>query len=135
MTASKAGVRWVNGRGCPWRVYSPSSSQSPKPEAKYIVFRCADGFKGAADEDDSPYYESIDMDDVYHPQTLLAYQLNGKPLPVANGAPLRLRVERQLGYEHAKYLTKIEWVTSFADIEGGRGGYREERGYQGYAGI
>jgi DMSO/TMAO reductase YedYZ molybdopterin-dependent catalytic subunit len=107
----------------------------PKPTAKYVVFRCADGFKGAKEEDDSPYYESVDMDDAYHPQTVLAYQLNGKPLPIANGAPLRLRVERQLGYKHAKYLTKIELVASFAEIEGGKGGYWEDRGYQWYAGI
>ena len=66
-------------------------------------------------------------------RTLL--QLNGKLLPIANGAPLRLRVERQLGYKHAKYLTKIELVSSFADIEGGKGGYWEDRGYQWYAGI
>ena len=57
------------------------------------------------DSDDSGalYYESIDLIDAVHPQTLLAYELNGQPLPVDNGAPLRLRVENQLGYKHAKY--------------------------------
>jgi DMSO/TMAO reductase YedYZ molybdopterin-dependent catalytic subunit len=75
------------------------------------------------------------MVDAYHPQTILAYGLNGAPLPVANGAPLRLRVERQLGYKMAKYVMSIELVESFAGIAGGRGGYWEDRGYEWYAGI
>jgi len=100
-----------------------------KDEAKFIVFRCADDFSG------SPYYESCDLDDAMHPQTLIAHRLNGEPLPVKNGAPLRLRIERQLGYKHAKYLTAIEAVASFDDIEGGGGGYWEDRGYQWYAGV
>jgi DMSO/TMAO reductase YedYZ molybdopterin-dependent catalytic subunit len=82
------------------------------------------------------YYESIDMDDAFHPQTILAYDLNDKPLPVANGAPLRLRVERQLGYKHAKYVSRIELVDSLEAIRGGKGGYWEDGyGYQWYAGI
>jgi DMSO/TMAO reductase YedYZ molybdopterin-dependent catalytic subunit len=75
------------------------------------------------------------MVDAYHPQTILAYGLNGGPLPVANGAPLRLRVERQLGYKMAKYLMAIELVESFGAIAGGKGGYWEDRGYEWYAGI
>jgi DMSO/TMAO reductase YedYZ molybdopterin-dependent catalytic subunit len=106
----------------------------PKPEARFVVFHCADSFQGA-DGADNPYYESIDMDDAYHPQTILAYALNGKPLPVTNGAPIRLRVERQLGYKHAKYVMRLEFVESFANIKGGKGGYWEDRGYQWYAGI
>jgi DMSO/TMAO reductase YedYZ molybdopterin-dependent catalytic subunit len=97
--------------------------------ARYIVFRCADDFSG------NPYYESCDLDDAFHPQTIVAHQLNGEPLPVKNGAPLRMRIERQLGYKHAKYLTAIEAVASLDGIEGGRGGYWEDRGYQWYAGI
>ena len=97
--------------------------------ARFIVFRCADDFSGA------PYYESCDLDDAFHPQTIVAHQLGGEPLPVRNGAPLRLRIERQLGYKHAKYLTAIEAVASFDDIWAGRGGYWEDRGYQWYAGI
>jgi DMSO/TMAO reductase YedYZ molybdopterin-dependent catalytic subunit len=81
------------------------------------------------------YYESIDMDDALHPQTILAYELNGEALPIKNGAPVRLRVERQLGYKHAKYVMKIELVESFAHIAGGNGGYWEDQGYQWYAGI
>jgi DMSO/TMAO reductase YedYZ molybdopterin-dependent catalytic subunit len=83
----------------------------------------------------SPYYESIDMDDAYHVQTLLAYELNDRPLPVPNGAPIRLRVERQLGYKHAKYIMRIEVVSSFASIRGGKGGYWEDNGYEWFAGI
>ena len=75
------------------------------------------------------------MIDAYHPQTILAYGLNGAALPVANGAPLRVRVERQLGYKMAKYVHTIELVSSFAAISGGQGGYWEDRGYDWYAGI
>jgi DMSO/TMAO reductase YedYZ molybdopterin-dependent catalytic subunit len=109
------------------------ASVKPKPEARFVVFHCADEF--ADDEDKVAYYESIDMDDAYHAQTILAYQLNDQPLPVTNGAPLRLRVERQLGYKQAKYIMRIELVESFADIGGGKGGYWEDQGYQWYAGI
>jgi len=96
---------------------------------RFIVFRCADDFNGNA------YYESCDLDDAFHPQTIVAHRLNGEPLPVKNGAPLRLRIERQLGYKHAKYLTAIEAVASLDGIEGGGGGYWEDRGYQWYAGV
>ena len=62
--------------------------------------------------------------------------LVGEPLPEKNGAPLRVRIERQLGYKHAKYLTGIEAVASFDDINGGKGGFWEDIGdYQWYAGI
>ena len=65
----------------------------------------------------------------------MAPTLNGKPLGVPNGAPLRLRVERQLGYKQAKYLQRIEITDSFRNIAGGYGGYWEDRGYEWYAGI
>jgi DMSO/TMAO reductase YedYZ molybdopterin-dependent catalytic subunit len=81
------------------------------------------------------YYESIGLQDAYHPQTILAYDMNGEPLKEAYGAPLRLRLERQLGYKMAKYVMRIEAVASFAHLYGGRGGYWEDRGYQWYAGI
>jgi DMSO/TMAO reductase YedYZ molybdopterin-dependent catalytic subunit len=81
------------------------------------------------------YYESIDLFDVFNPQTILAYDLNGKSLPVSNGAPLRLRVERQLGYKNAKYVTRVEMVSSLDGIGEGKGGYWEDRGYEWYAGI
>jgi DMSO/TMAO reductase YedYZ molybdopterin-dependent catalytic subunit len=110
-----------------------------KPGARYAVFHCADNLTGepAKGGEQSPgqYYESIDLRDAFHPQTLIAYALNGRPLDVAHGAPLRLRVERQLGYKHAKYVERIEITDSFARIAGGRGGYWEDRGYEWYAGI
>ena len=104
----------------------------PKPQARYLVFYCADPME--ADGTDL-YYESIDMEDAFHPQTILAYDLNDAVLPIANGAPIRLRVERQLGYKHAKYVMRIELVESFASIEGGKGGYWEDQGYEWFAGI
>lgn len=108
----------------------------PKPEAKFVVFRCFDSMDGrSVDGRDSRYYESIDLDDAHHAQTILAYDLNDKPLPVTNGAPLRCRVERQLGYKMAKYVRAIELVDSFAAIRGGNGGYWEDHGYEWYAGI
>jgi DMSO/TMAO reductase YedYZ molybdopterin-dependent catalytic subunit len=101
------------------------------PVARYIVFYCADTFDSETDF----YYESIDLIDAFHPQTILAYELNGKPLPVANGAPLRLRVERQLGYKHAKYVMRIGAVQHLGQIGGGKGGFWEDRGYEWYAGV
>jgi len=98
--------------------------------AKYIVFHCADRFG------DKPYYESIDLIDAFHPQTILAFGLNGHLLPVPNGAPLRLRVERQLGYKQAKYIQRIEAVDSLSRVYGGKGGYWEDNvDYAWYAGI
>ena len=103
----------------------------PLSAARYVVFRCADSLE----EGGEAYYESIDMDDAYHEQTLLAYELNDSILPVENGAPLRLRVERQLGYKMAKYVMRIEAVEEFSKIALGKGGFWEDRGYEWYAGI
>jgi DMSO/TMAO reductase YedYZ molybdopterin-dependent catalytic subunit len=98
--------------------------------ARFAIFRCADSFAQGA------YYESCDLDDAMHPQTIIAHLLNGEALPVINGAPLRLRLERQLGYKQAKYLTGIELVASLDGIGEGKGGYWEDHhGYQWYAGI
>ncbi len=104
-----------------------------KPEAKYIVFHCFDALN--QQETGERYYESIDLVDARHPQTILAWDMNGETLPVPHGAPLRLRVERQLGYKQAKYIRRIEAVESFDHIGGGNGGYWEDRGYEWYAGI
>ncbi|WP_294137048.1 molybdopterin-binding protein [Sphingobium sp.] len=102
-----------------------------RDSARYLVFRCADDMGGGRS-----YYESIDLFDAFHPQTILAYALNDRPLTVANGAPLRLRVERQLGYKQAKYLMGIEAVASLDGIGKGKGGYWEDyAGYDWYAGI
>ncbi len=102
----------------------------PHPQTRYVVFHSAD-----PDEMGQYYYESIDFEDAYHPQTILAYDLNDQPLPIGNGAPLRLRVERQLGYKMAKYVMRIELVENFDSIADGKGGYWEDQGYEWYAGI
>ena len=102
-----------------------------KTSARYIVFHCADLMNGK-----TRYYESIDLVDAMHPQTIMAWRLNDAVLPVGNGAPLRLRVERQLGYKHAKYVERIEAVDDLTKIYRGKGGYWEDgSGYEWYAGI
>lgn len=152
-----------------------------KPEARFVVFRCADTMEGGeaepeGDDDDAGgnanpamtqqsgaaedrrssggqqsgsaarigtslssepvrYYESIDLVDAFHPQTILAYDMNGAALPVAHGAPLRLRLERQLGYKMAKYVMRVDAVADLSDIGNGKGGYWEDQGYAWYAGI
>jgi DMSO/TMAO reductase YedYZ molybdopterin-dependent catalytic subunit len=129
----------VEGWSCIGRWTGPKLSAvlsrvDPLPEARFVVFHCADELlryvSGAF-----AYYESVDLIDAYHPQTILAYELNGMPLPLANGAPLRVRVERQLGYKMAKFLTRIEVTDRLDHIRGGRGGYWEDQGYEWYAGI
>ena len=101
-----------------------------RPDARFIVFRCADDFNGRA------YYESIDLVDAFHPQTILAYGMNDGDLSVGHGAPIRLRVERQLGYKQAKFIMGVEAVASLSQIGRGRGGYWEDVGfYDWYAGI
>jgi DMSO/TMAO reductase YedYZ molybdopterin-dependent catalytic subunit len=104
------------------------------PQARYAVFHCADDLDGSLDGS-GLYYESIDLIGAFHPQTILAYGLNGKPLDIAHGAPLRVRLERQLGYKMAKYIMRIEILDSFARLGRGKGGYWEDRGYEWYAGI
>lgn len=100
------------------------------PNARFAVFHCADVLEGA------PYYESIDLVEAFHPQTILAWRMNDQPLTEAHGAPIRLRVERQLGYKQAKYIMRIELRESLAGLYGGGGGHWEDaRGYQWYAGI
>lgn len=92
--------------------------------AKYVVFFAFDDL-----------WESIDMADAWHPQTLLAYGMNGEDLPAPHGAPVRLRVPRQLGYKSLKYLAAITVVDSVKDIGDGRGSISPELGYSWYAGI
>ena len=105
-----------------------------KSEARFVVFTCMDtygnGFAGPV-----PYYESIDLADARHPQTIMAYGLNGETLPIANGAPLRVRVERQLGYKMAKYIAGIELTDTLEGRGQGNGGYWEDNGYDWFAGI
>ncbi len=100
-----------------------------KPQARFVLFRCMDTLG------DNLYYESCRIVDAYHPQTILAYDLNDKPLLIANGAPLRVRLERKLGYKMAKYLSAIELVDNYAGVGGGKGGYWEDQGYDWFGGI
>ncbi len=113
----------------------------PKPEARYVVFYCADPI-GEEDVDAQGipiprpfYYESLDLLEATHPQTILAYELNGNVLAVEHGAPIRVRAERQLGYKMPKYVQRIDLVASYDRIGGGKGGYWEDQGYQWYGGI
>ncbi len=101
----------------------------PAPGAKFAVFHCADTLGS------SRYYESLALADARHEQTILAYEMNDAPLEVPHGAPLRLRVERMLGYKHAKYVMRVELASSLKEIGRGLGGYWEDRGYAWYAGI
>jgi len=98
----------------------------PKTGTGYVVFHCLDDDGAGA-----LYYESLSLRQAAHPQALLAYELNDKPVPVANGAPLRLKVPTQLGYKSAKFVNRIEVVAELS----GSGGYWEDQGYEWFAGI
>ena len=95
-----------------------------RPEARYVVIRTVDG-----------WWDSYDLFDALHPQTILAYGMNGGDLPVAHGAPVRLRVERQLGYKSLKYLASIEAVARVDGIGHGRGSMVAGLGFSWYGGI
>jgi DMSO/TMAO reductase YedYZ molybdopterin-dependent catalytic subunit len=75
------------------------------PSARFVNFYSYDG-----------WIDSIDMFDAFHPQTILAYGMNGKKLPVPHGAPLRLRVETRIGYKSMKYLERIVVTDEFMDL-------------------
>jgi DMSO/TMAO reductase YedYZ molybdopterin-dependent catalytic subunit len=94
------------------------------PQSRYIVFHCTDG-----------WWDSLDMNDALHPQTLLTYGMNGRELPVPHGGPVRLRVERQLGYKSLKYVKSIEAVASLEGFGDGTGAMVTAYGYSWYAGI
>ena len=94
------------------------------PEARYVFFFAFDD-----------WWDSIDMDDALHPQTLLAYGMNGPVLPTDHGAPLRLKVARQLGYKNLKYLSRILVTDSAKGIGDGLGSGLPSAGYSWYAGI
>jgi DMSO/TMAO reductase YedYZ molybdopterin-dependent catalytic subunit len=95
------------------------------PEAKYVVY-----FSIERD-----WWDSIDMADAMHPQTLIAYGMNDGQLPVANGGPLRLRVPRQLGYKNVKYITRLTVTDNLKKFGQGLGSASPEGGYAWYAGI
>ena len=97
----------------------------PLPDAKYLVFHTLDE-KWEKPEVEGYYYEVIDMELAGKPQTILAYEMNEAPLPIEHGAPLRLRLESQLGYKMAKYVCGIELVKDFSHIGKGQGGWRDD---------
>lgn len=100
----------------------------PLPEARYLVFHALDD-KATSEVDSGGtgcYYETIDLELARHPQTLLAYAMNDRPLPLEHGAPLRLRVETQLGFKMVKWLRAIELVADYSAIGEGQGGWRED---------
>lgn len=102
----------------------------PRSDARFVVFHCMD-----RDDQGAPYYESLDLEQARHPQTLLATSLNDRRLDPDHGAPVRLRIPTQLGYKSAKWVARVEVVGSTATIHGGNGGYWEDQGYEWYAGI
>jgi sulfoxide reductase catalytic subunit YedY len=103
----------------------------PRPEAKYIVFTSyqlgRESYPDAPNEAlDRPYYEVLDIKEAKLPQTLLAYEMNGEPLSLEHGAPVRLRAETLLGFKMVKYLRSIELVADYRTIWEGQGGFRED---------
>lgn len=108
----------------------------PSPQAKYLVFTSFQLGKQAVKPEltsafQRPFYEVIDMELARHPQTILAYEMNGEQLPINHGAPVRLRVETQLGYKMVKYLRSIELVEDYRHVGSGQGGFREDEQYYG----
>jgi DMSO/TMAO reductase YedYZ molybdopterin-dependent catalytic subunit/thiosulfate reductase cytochrome b subunit len=102
----------------------------PKSEAKYIVFYAMDDKSLTEDEGRSGfYYGSIPLALASTPQTILALEMNGAPLPIEHGAPVRLRIETQLGFKMVKWIKAIEFVIDTADIGMGMGGFREDQQY------
>ncbi len=106
------------------------AAAGPKPGARYAIFSCFD-----VDDEGTRYYESLDLTQAAHPQTLLALDLNDAPLDADHGAPVRLRIPTQLGYKSAKWVRRIELASSFSSVGNGNGGYWEDQGYEWYAGI
>jgi DMSO/TMAO reductase YedYZ molybdopterin-dependent catalytic subunit len=105
-----------------------------RPNARFAVYHCFDNIERSL-SGDVLYYTSSDLVDAYHPQSILSYGLNDQALPVSNGAPVRLRIERALGYKQPKYLHTVELVDSLASFGRGRGGYWEDTGYDWFGGI
>jgi DMSO/TMAO reductase YedYZ molybdopterin-dependent catalytic subunit len=96
-----------------------------QPQAKYVVYASIE----------PEWWDSIDMADALHPQTFLAYGMNGGEIPVGNGGPLRMRVPRQLGYKSVKFITSLTVTDSLQEFGKGLGSASPEGGYAWYAGI
>jgi len=99
----------------------------PTPDARYAVFySLADGSDGGK------YYDVHRLENMAHHLTILAYEMNGEPVTVLHGAPLRLRCENELGFKQVKWIEAIEFVADFAQLGGGQGGYNEDHEFYGY---
>jgi DMSO/TMAO reductase YedYZ molybdopterin-dependent catalytic subunit len=96
-----------------------------QPHARYVVYFSIE----------PGWWDSIDMGDALHPQTLLTYGMNGADLPVGNGGPLRMRVPRQLGYKSVKFITRLAVTDNLRKFGKGLGSASPEGGYAWYAGI
>jgi DMSO/TMAO reductase YedYZ molybdopterin-dependent catalytic subunit/thiosulfate reductase cytochrome b subunit len=110
----------------------------PRADARFVVFRALDDKSTSETDSGGPgyFYEVIDISLASDPQTMLAYEMNGGALPVVHGAPLRLRLETQLGFKMVKYVYRIEFVTDYRHIGRGQGGWREDNQfYSQEAGI
>ncbi|MGI8825845.1 MAG: molybdopterin-dependent oxidoreductase [Chloroflexota bacterium] len=103
----------------------------PLPQARYVVFHAMDD--KTTSEVHAPaggyFFETLNLRLATHHQTILAYEMNGKPLPVPHGAPLRLRVETQLGFKMVKWLRAIEFIEDYRSVGEGMGGWREDHQY------
>jgi DMSO/TMAO reductase YedYZ molybdopterin-dependent catalytic subunit len=108
------------------RLSSVLALAQPAQHARFVVFHCFD-----RDQLGNTYYESLNLHQAAHPQTILATDLNGKPLAPDHGAPVRLKIATQLGYKSAKWVQRIELAANLP----GSGGYWEDQGYAWYAGI
>jgi DMSO/TMAO reductase YedYZ molybdopterin-dependent catalytic subunit len=99
----------------------------PRKEARYAVF-----YSMAKGSEGGRYYEVHTLHNMRHKLTLLAYEMNDTPLRVLHGAPLRLRCENELGFKQVKWIEAIEFVSDFADLGAGQGGYNEDHEFYGY---
>ena len=99
----------------------------PTKEARYAVF-----YSMSRGEDAGLYYEVNKLENMHHKLTILAYEMNGEPLRVLHGAPIRLRCENELGFKNVKWVAAIEFVDDFKDIGAGQGGYNDDHEFYGY---
>jgi DMSO/TMAO reductase YedYZ molybdopterin-dependent catalytic subunit len=99
----------------------------PLPEAKFVLF-----FSYGEGSDGGFYWDAHKIENMRHDLTILAYELNGKPLPALHGAPLRLRCENELGFKMVKWIRAIEFVDDIKNIGNGQGGYAEDHEFFAY---
>jgi DMSO/TMAO reductase YedYZ molybdopterin-dependent catalytic subunit len=99
----------------------------PRPEARWVVF-----YSLAEGPEEGAYYDAHPIEHMGHHLTMLAYDMNGEPLPYGHGAPLRLRNEIELGFKQVKWIAGIEFVADYSEVGGGFGGYNEDHEFFGY---